>query len=422
MTNRLNRSADSRDQALPDATEQPGEPSWFFQRANSQPADLLAERYRQGGRPERRALASAPSRAELPSGFGPRGYLATERQPPRQFLEREEAPVRRPSRQPAPKSNAKGLVLTYAAAALLAAGAGGTVGYVSSQTEDLMSSAEALLTRGSAPVRETKSEAVMPEAARPVAAATTSVVSKKPVATATLDVADARGGANAPIPLILSAEPAVGGEDLLLKISGLPPAAYLTAGVREQDDAWSLSPSDLANLKLVVPELPEKRIDLAVAAFEKRSGALAAPIKSLSVTLTDPVIEPAAAPPPTHGKPAATLTGTETRLAAIPEPSHTDVTSLAARHAAEALARTGDGLLASGDIAAARDAYRKTWEAGLADGALGLARSYDPLVLAGLKLKTADADAATALTWYDRAADKGSEEAKAAILRLRMKP
>ena len=45
---------------------------------------------------------------------------------------------------------------------------------------------------------------------------------KKPVTTARLDVNDAKGEVNTPIPLLISAEPAMPDQDIALRLTGLP--------------------------------------------------------------------------------------------------------------------------------------------------------------------------------------------------------
>ena len=61
--------------------------------------------------------------------------------------------------------------------------------------------------------------------------------------------------------------------------------------------------AELKDLKLVVPDAPKPELDLAVAAFEPKTGELAAPVKTMTVALSDVVVEPASAPPPSadHG-------------------------------------------------------------------------------------------------------------------------
>jgi TPR repeat protein len=79
----------------------------------------------------------------------------------------------------------------------------------------------------------------------------------------------------------------------------------------------------------------------------------------------------------------------------------------------------GAGLMASGDIAAARTMFERVAEAGEAAGAFALAETYDPVVFAALRLRGGiTADFALAQRWYERAGDLGSAAAPERIARL----
>jgi hypothetical protein len=248
------------------------------------------------------------------------------------------------------------------------------------------------------------------------------VIAKKPVATATLEVSDAAGETNSFIPLALSAQPAETGSDILLKISGIPEGAYLTSGRRNEDKIWAVTLAELKDLKLVIPEAQQPKIDLAVAAFEPKTGELAAPVKTLTVALSDVVVEPASAPPPsqTAALPAAGKTG---HPAPIPPPDSMTMAALQSSEvtATRTLVVEGDSLLKSGDVRQARLSYEKAWAAGSPAGAFGVARSYDPVVLGSLALKNDKPDKAKALEWYEKAATAGHSGATDAIVRLRLK-
>jgi hypothetical protein len=249
----------------------------------------------------------------------------------------------------------------------------------------------------------------------------TTVIAKKPVPTATLEVADVAGETNSFIPLALHAQPADLGSDILLKISGIPEGAYLTSGRRDDDKVWALTPAEIKNVRLVVPEAQEPKIDLAVAAFEQKTGELAAPVKTMTIALSDVVVQPASAPPPMQIA-SVTASGKSGHPAPIPPP---DAMSLAA-HAPEtgavrSLVLAGDALLKAGDVTAARNSYEQAWTGGSPAGAYGLARSYDPVVLAGLARKNAEPDKAKALEWYERAASSGHANAADSIVRLQLK-
>ena len=87
------------------------------------------------------------------------------------------------------------------------------------------------------------------------------------------------------------------------------------------------------------------------------------------------------------------------------------------------LINSANMLLVSGDVAAARKSFERAWgNDGSAAAAFGLARSYDPVVLATLTRGNATPDRDQALQWYQRAAKGGNLDAAEAVARLQMKP
>ena len=72
------------------------------------------------------------------------------------------------------------------------------------------------------------------------------------------------------------------------------------------------------------------------------------------------------------------------------------------------LLKRGKNLIAAGDIAAARIVLRKAAEANDAEAALGLAATYDPIVLRELRVYGFMPDAAMARVWYEKATALGS--------------
>lgn len=218
-------------------------------------------------------------------------------------------------------------------------------------------------------------------------------VSKKEVSMASLDVNDARGTLNSMIPLMLHAAAADAANPIDIKISGLPPSAYLSAGKRSGVSDWTVSTTEIDGLKLVVPLAEQPKLDLEVAALDQKSGALAAPVKSLSIALdaepkavapANVQIQPASAPPDTSGNNFNTDTS----------------------NGLDYLAK-GDALMKTGDIASARQFYLKANGLGNAKGAYGVARTYDPKVFAELNVLGLQPDAAQAADWYKKAAAAG---------------
>lgn len=418
MTQRLRLFDERRQNEASDEEAPPAsvEPSWFLYPANQQPREDLVARYRQS-----RNLPEHPYRnGAKPSGMTPefRELVSSRPRPPARFLEPQCEPEPEEVNN-ADKNNHRelGLKQTFALAALMAIVSGGTVGFLNSQFDNFKNEAYSLIAGSPVPIAEIKEYSH-----RKIHTVAATVISKKPVATATLQVSDATGQTNSLIPLLLHAEPAVADQDIFLKISGLPETAYLTTGRKDSDKVWALTIDDLRGLKLMIPTAQEKQIDLAVAAFEKKTGELAAPIKTMTIALSDVVVQPTAAPPPNRMRSTLPLVQQSGQMAAIPTPSSVSFSPDVPHQPASPHTITGDDLLSKGDLSGARNSYQQAWTSGSADGAFGLARSYDPVVLASLKVKGANPDRAKALEWYERAAAAGKSDAMGAIIRLRMKP
>jgi hypothetical protein len=415
MKNRLRHSDDQHHADISEEHKSSNdEPSWFFSAANHQPRDVLVSRYRLS-----RNLPEDPleREAHVRQRYATPQYrtlVTSQPRPPARFLDLDnESDAAVAKREISKHSIGLSLGQTFALAAVMAVVSGASVGFLNSQFSSIKSQVSAMLTGNSAILYEERTEPI-----RQMQTVAATVISKKTVATATLKVSDVAGHTNSLIPLALQAEPAIGSSDLLLKISGLPDSAYLTAGTKDADRVWALTVDQLKDIKVMVPEAGNKTIDLSVAAFEKNTGQLAAPIKSMTIALSDPVmIQPVAAPPPSATSLSRKMN--DHRLAAIPVPVSIDISHAVAKSAAEV---KGDKLLKNGDLNAARAAYKQAWAAGAANGALGLARTYDPVVLASLKVRRSKGNTREALQWYELAAKAGSREASAAILRLKLKP
>jgi len=416
MNHRVQRSDDvSRAEDAPDSqARSTTEPSWFLDPANDGLRNELTERYRQSRNLPAPSERTFPQSARMDRQR--QTWVESHSRPPADFLsDRGREDPRQSIKQQRRPADTSGLAGTFAIAAFAAALCGGAAGVINANIEPIR---KAVMAFGG----ETR-DVAKDNALRPVAppASTQTVISKKPVATATLEVNDVAGETNSLIPLAVHAEPALEGQDLLLRISGLPDHAYLTSG-QKIDQVWTLAMKDLENLKLVMPDTSNGHIDVAVAAFERKTGELAAPVKSMTIALSDAVVQPASAPPPSAIQPTALQPPAEGQLAAIPPPTSMGIGSNTPRDAAVAKAVQADGLLAKGDIAGARKLYAEAWSLGSAEGAYGLGRSYDPVALAILKLAKTNADSNSAIQWYEKAAAAGYSAAISAIVRLRLKP
>ena len=68
----------------------------------------------------------------------------------------------------------------------------------------------------------------------------------------------------------------------------------------------------------------------------------------------------------------------------------------------------GDWLFATGDVVSARLLYERAAEAGEAQGAVRLGKTFDPIFLDRAHVREARADAGMAVFWYRRARDLGA--------------
>jgi TPR repeat protein len=105
-------------------------------------------------------------------------------------------------------------------------------------------------------------------------------------------------------------------------------------------------------------------------------------------------------------------------LAPSPVPAASASPALPQEDVASMLKR-GRDLIASGDIASARLMLTLVAEGGNAEAAFALAGTFDPTVLANLRAIGVQGDPAKARTWYARAAELGSLEARQRLQALR---
>lgn len=186
-------------------------------------------------------------------------------------------------------------------------------------------------------------------------------------------------------------------------------------------------------------KLPTKMPELTPASGQANVLlALSTPVASLKTSNRD--FDPGAArtastglAPVATGGAANPVTSVDAaqRPALLPTPPQTVSPTVALRPpvAAEdasliaAKMRVGVELMTYGEVTAARTMFQRVAEAGGAAGAFALAETYDPLVLGGLRLQERIMpDAALARTWYERARDLGSPEARDRISRLAQLP
>ena len=300
-------------------------------------------------------------------------------------------------------------------AGAFAAVAGGTVGFAVTKYDQISQSMAAVYGyAGSLLAGDT--EPVFP-------ATRETMISKKPIAIASLDVSDVTGTLNSMIPLALNAEPAFEDQKLAIKISGLPASAYLSAGRKISEDTWILKDGEEKDINLFVSQTDKAKFDISIAAIETNTGELAAPVKEMTVAIDDAKLEveevalqitPANAPPETSVPVKAEV---ESISSAPVQKTFEPINPVLSAEVTGLLGK-GDMLMKTGDLIIARQFYSRAFQMGAAEGALGVAKTYDPTVFAEMKVHGITPDAAKAAEWYEKAKAAGVVEAEEALTTL----
>jgi hypothetical protein len=144
-----------------------------------------------------------------------------------------------------------------------------------------------------------------------------------------------------------------------------------------------------------VEESPQQPVVSLLATTQPNEVAATKPLAGFSQTsLRDVAPRPDTVTPPAAARPEPRAT---------PAMTHAEVVTLLKR---------GRDLIAVGDIASARLILTRLAEAGDAEASLALAGTFDAAVLANQHVVGVQPDPAKARTWYARAAEQGSPEAK----------
>ena len=208
-----------------------------------------------------------------------------------------------------------------------------------------------------------------------------------------------RAYANEPLRLGLSLNHASAGEFVLFK--GLEVGTRLSAGTPEGPKSWRVSALDIGSLIAYAPKDYVGTMDAVVdlhSANDRRIASHVIRLEWMEKALDDP--DAAARPSQEAG-----LQTPATRLKLPPD----DV---------GVLLRSGQEMMKIGDIAAARPVLRRAAEAGNSEAAFLLASTFDPIVLREFGVIGLTPDVTQALSWYEKASELGSGEAKRRIERL----
>lgn len=209
-----------------------------------------------------------------------------------------------------------------------------------------------------------------------------------------------------------------------VRVRGLPAMAALSEGHSIAPGSWAIPITALPNLKITLPVAASGKSEIFIT-LVAIDGAV------LGETTSTLVVSAAAAPPDNQqnkksppsilraGAPLQPAPEQAQPLSQVP-PSSPAAPKLAPadRDRALRLMKKAEEQLAEGGIAQARLLYERAAEAGLPEGAMALAATYDAAELDRLKVRGLQPDIAAARKWYERAQQLGATEAAQRLRRL----
>jgi hypothetical protein len=201
-----------------------------------------------------------------------------------------------------------------------------------------------------------------------------------------------------------------------VRVRGLPPSISLTVGHAIGPGSWAVPLFGLAGLKANIPAGVSGRSEIVVSLVAVDGTLLAEASSALVIgpaaILGPPEQSKAAASPPT---PVPAVRPERGGMPTMPRPP--ELSAEQKTHAERLLAQ-GDRFLAQGNIAVARQYFQRAAEAGLAQGAMRLAGTYDPAELGRMQAQGVVPDRAEARKWYERARELGAPDAEARLAGL----
>jgi hypothetical protein len=223
----------------------------------------------------------------------------------------------------------------------------------------------------------------------------------------------AKSEAQTPLPIEIG-PPGVVPPNSFVRVRGLPATISLTEGYAIRPGSWAVPLFGLPTLKVNVPTNVTGRSELLIN-LVSLDGSQIAEARTVLVVASAPVPAPVeqdhSLTPPVPipaGRPQRSIPFAPRQPQLSPEQ----------REGAERLVALGDRYLEQGNIEAARQFFRRAADIGLADGAIGLAATYDPAELARLAVQGVVADRAEARRWYERARDLGAPDAEGRLAKL----
>ena len=140
-------------------------------------------------------------------------------------------------------------------------------------------------------------------------------------------------------------------------------------------------------------------------------------------TMEPPELAKTGSPPKSKEMPTQAVLGPAREINRVPDSLQATTTELpSTKDGSQAIASLviarGDNAMRLGDVAAARRFYQLAASAGIAGAAGAVARTYDPIYLQKAGVRGLQADIATAMRWYEKAAAEGDTEARTRLKQL----
>ncbi len=197
-----------------------------------------------------------------------------------------------------------------------------------------------------------------------------------------------------------------------LRLRGFPASVSLSEGHAIAPGSWAIPLFGLPSLKAIVPAGVSGRNEISISLVGVDGTTLAESKTALVIAAPPPPERAEPPPPPPRQAPLAAPPPPVRRAPAAPE------LSAEAKGRAERMLAQGAKHLEQGNISAARMFFQRAAEAGLADGALRMGATYDPLELGRLESLGVNADRNEARKWYEMARDLGALDASDRLGRL----
>jgi hypothetical protein len=201
-------------------------------------------------------------------------------------------------------------------------------------------------------------------------------------------------------------------QNSFVRLRGLPAAVSLSEGYAIAPGVWAVPLYALPALAINVPVGVAGRSELTISLVSLDGPPLAKVRVLLSIAEATPQSERPTVTPEPQIAASTPPTRPSGERPPIPMPTPEE------RTRAEKLIERGERDLNEGNIALARNFLLRAAEAGLAQGALLLATTYDARELARMHVQGVRPDPVAARKWYERARALGAPEASERLSRL----